>query len=100
MIKEKTEEWPFDDPKNVAVFTVRSVWEKKRDILYVYHNSEDGAWQFHADKNPEEKDASIISLEEVVELDNSIKELADLPYDWRAWRKDKQSPWIKEIDKN
>jgi len=87
--------WPFADPKNVAVYTVKSVWLKKRPILYVYHNEDDGAWQFHADSVPDETDASIVALEEIVNLDNSVNELADLPFGWCAVRKNQTSPWIR-----
>lgn len=64
--------WPFDDPKNVAVFTVRSIWEHGKPILFVYHDEEDGAWQFHTDKELKEEEASIIALSEIVDIDSSI----------------------------
>jgi hypothetical protein len=89
------DEWPFDDPKNAAVFTVRSVWEQKRAILFVYHNS-DGAWQFHADREPDVKEDSVIALDEIVELDDSVTQLADLPCGWCAWRTEAGQPWTRE----
>lgn len=38
--------WPFEDPQNVAVFTVRSILDGDDWIYYVTHDEEDGAWQF------------------------------------------------------
>jgi hypothetical protein len=37
-------DWPFADPKNVAVYTVKSIWKLGKPILYVYHDEDDGAW--------------------------------------------------------
>lgn len=93
LCEETMEEWPFADPPNVAVFTVKSVWQERRRILFVYHDADDGAWQFHADREPAEEDASILALEEIVELDCSVKGLADLPRGWCAWRDSPGAPW-------
>ena len=40
------DDWPFDDPKNVATFTVHQIARDRNPILRVTHDSEDGAWQF------------------------------------------------------
>ncbi|MFH1434174.1 MAG: hypothetical protein ABIJ56_00520 [Pseudomonadota bacterium] len=88
--------WPFADPKNVAVFTVGSVWEKGRPILYVYHDEDDGARQFHADREPDIEEASILALDEIVKLDPSIAELTDLPLGWCACRESQESPWVRQ----
>ena len=40
------DDWPFDDPPNVAVVTTRDVTEDKVPILFVSHDRDDGAWQF------------------------------------------------------
>jgi len=88
-------DWPFADPENVAVVTVRTLWEQKRQILYVYHN-EDVAWQFHADREPDPSEASIILLSEIVEQDKTVTELADLPTGWCAWRAGPGEPWQRE----
>lgn len=90
------ENWPFDDSQNVAVFTVRSIWEKGKPILYVYHDEEDGAWQFHTEKEPKGEESSIISLSEIVKIDESIKELSNLPYGWCAWRGSKNDQWQRQ----
>ena len=35
----------------------------------------------------------LVGLQEVVQQDESILELADLPKGWHAWRTSKSSPW-------
>ena len=92
----EAKDWPFADPKNVAVFTVRQIVRGGESILRVSHDSDDGAWQFLQCGTPEEQDAMIIALEEVVNLDPTVTELADLPLGWRAWRRKKGDTWQRE----
>jgi hypothetical protein len=88
-------EWPFSDPPNVAVIVNRKIVRDGNWISHVSHDSDDGAWQFHINKGgePSEKDAMVVSLKEIVDLDLTILELADLPLGWRAWRVSKEAPW-------
>ena len=94
--KHMISDWPFSDPKNVAVFTTTHVVKNKQPILYVFHDSDDGSWQFHYAGNKTEKDSMIVSLEEIFELDPSISELADMPSGQMAYREKKGSPWIRK----
>ncbi len=34
-------------------------------------------------------------MEEMLEMDESLNSIADLPPGWSAWREDKNSPWQK-----
>ncbi|MBE9141445.1 hypothetical protein IQ254_30360 [Nodosilinea sp. LEGE 07088] len=87
------QDWPFADPKNVAVFSTREISQKKKTILWVSHDSDDGAWQFTSGENIAEIDHTIVSLERIVKIDPSVKELADLPLGWKATRENVDSPW-------
>ncbi|MEN6308790.1 MAG: hypothetical protein ABFD91_13670 [Anaerohalosphaeraceae bacterium] len=88
------QEWAFENPPNIAVFTTRYILEGKDWINYVSHDSDDGSWQFHGDSSPvSEEDARIVGLKEIVKMDPSILELNDLPSGWYAWRETKQSEW-------
>ena len=76
--------WPFDDPKNVGVFTSKYVLEDGEPIFFVTHDIDDGAWQFHAQNHMETLDADIrfVALEEMYCHDVSIADLCDLPCGW------------------
>jgi hypothetical protein len=96
--------WKFQDPPNLAVIIDRRIIEKRDWIASVFHELDDGGWQFHT-ISPEPLDVSdgmIVSLQSMVRRDESISELADLPLGWRAWREAKDLPWqrakIIEID--
>jgi hypothetical protein len=86
--------WPFDDPPNVAVIANRKIIDGSGWIAYVSHDEDDGAWQFHTDEPgpPREADAAVVGLGKMVELDESVAELADLPLGWHAWRESEDAP--------
>ena len=87
------DDWIFDDPKNVAVFTTKKIVYEGFPILYVSHDDEDGAWQFLDGDDVETENAALISLSYAVKIDPSLKELANLPYGWIAWRPSPDVPW-------
>ncbi len=84
----------FDEDLNVAVFTTKHVIDGKDSILFVFHHEEDGFWEFIGKQSVNEEDARIISLEEMIELDPTILDIADLPLGWKAERKNSNSKWI------
>jgi hypothetical protein len=90
------DDWPFGDPKNVAVITVRQIVREGKPILRVSHDEDDGGWQFLEWGTPRMEDAMVLALEEIVAIDPSVCELTDLPYGWRATRRSPSEPWQRE----
>lgn len=98
---EQQNRFEFNEPLDSAVFTTKFVLEENREITYVTHEEEDGAWQFFSDDEFEdfEKVARIIALGEIIEMDKSILALAEMPKGYYAYRKFKESNWeIKKQD--
>jgi hypothetical protein len=85
--------WPFDQPKDCAVFTTTHVMKGGHDILYVFHDEEDHGWQFHYGGKMNATDAMVVALEEIVGHDPSVLEVADRPPGWKAWRESRSAPW-------
>lgn len=65
-------------------------------IVEVYHDYDDGSWQFHGTHASSIEDAMLVGLSEVWELDSSIGELHDLPFGWKAVREAPDLPWHRE----
>jgi hypothetical protein len=85
------DDWPFaDDPGRMSVTTVRIV--AGGPILGVLHH-EDGDWEFVDDGPFREEDAAAVHLKHLLEWDDSMRECADLPRGWGAWRNDPAEPW-------
>jgi hypothetical protein len=89
-------EWPFDQPPRTAVITLRSIVFGGAPILHVAHDEDDHGWQFLGWEDTDVDQAAVIALEEIVKLDPSVLEVADLPPGWRAWRVSKSSPWTRQ----
>jgi hypothetical protein len=86
-------EWKFADPQNTAVITTKKIIEGA-SIMFVSHDEDDGGWQFlEAETAPAEADAAVVGLKDVVAMDDSILELADLPVGWSAKRDDVGGTW-------
>lgn len=86
----------FKEPLNTAVFTTKFVIEENMPITYVTHDLDDGAWQFFSDDEFEdfESIAKIVGLSEIIEMDKSILELADMPEGYYAYRESVNGKWV------
>lgn len=88
--------WPFEDEPNVMVMTTKNIVKNNNHILSIWHDADDGMWQFLDGTDVSVEDAMMISLEEVTNIDNSVKEVSDLPLGWVAWREKKGSAWKRQ----
>lgn len=75
------------------VITTKKIVRKEAPILIVFHDEEDGMWQFLDGSNSDENEAAIISLEEIIAIDSSIDTISDLPLGWVAWRENVKAKW-------
>ncbi|MES2464486.1 MAG: hypothetical protein V4671_28325 [Armatimonadota bacterium] len=86
-------DWPFEDPKNLAVVTTQQITSGDAPILYVFHDEEEGDWQFLDCGEPDTVRAAVVSLYNMTQIDPSLFGIADLPLGWEAWRETKDSIW-------
>lgn len=87
------ESFSFREPLNLAIFTTKQVIERSHPIVYVTHDRDDGAWQFLCGTTNDDQDIRLIALGEIIKMDPSLKELADLPLGWEARRRDANDDW-------
>lgn len=91
--------WPFRDSPDTAVIIDRRVLSSTEFISHVSHDLDDGPWQFltNSTNTRQTNDARVVGLGSVVQLDPSVKELADLPLGWQASRTSPSSPWKRFV---
>jgi hypothetical protein len=83
----------FKESLDTAVLTTRYVVKDKSPILFVFHEM-DGSWQFHGNETDvDNKDIMLVGLGEIIEIDNTILEIADLPLGFEAMRSGKDGLW-------
>ena len=89
--------WPFDQPPNCAVITLRQIVREGAPILLVTHDEDDHGWQFlDGSEQPDPADAMMVCFSHVVDKDPTLREVADLPPGWRAWRQSVGDEWVRE----
>lgn len=80
-----------EEVENKAVITTRYVMDANSPITYVCCD-EDGDWQFFGDEDVTESDACVISVKQILSLDDTLHVL-DLSPGQAASRIDIDSPW-------
>ena len=86
--------WLFDDKKTTMVITTKRIINKLAPISIVTHDRDDGMWQFLDKGELTEEIAAIVSLEEIILLDESLMILYDLPLGWIA-EKHSGGSWVR-----
>ena len=86
-------EWPFDQGPRVAAITTRQVLSDGLPILRVTHYSSDHDWAFVCGTTNATEDARVIAMQEVLDIDPTLREIADLPPGWTAWRDNVGGVW-------
>jgi RNAse (barnase) inhibitor barstar len=89
--------WPFDQPPNCATMTSQQVIRGCEPITHAYHDESDHGWQFFSAAGATTADAMVVTLEEIVKVDRTILEIADLPPGWMAERKSLGAPWTRKL---
>lgn len=87
--------WPLDQPRNCAAITMRQVLDGSEPILLVSHDADDHGWQFIGTTDACVADGRVVCLEEMVRLDPTVLDVADLPAGWQALREGVGMPWVR-----
>jgi hypothetical protein len=90
-------DWPFEASPRTTCLTTRHVLDGA-PVLHVTHDADDGGWQFMPGTEVTTDDAKVVGLGEMCKRDPTLRELADLPEGWRAWRSRVGEPWQRVPD--
>jgi hypothetical protein len=89
--------WPFDQPRNCGVLTMRQILEGSEPILLVAHDLDDHGWQFMGTSDASVEDGRVVCLEDIVRLDSTVVEVANLPPGYEAVREYVGGPWSRRL---
>lgn len=78
---------------NIYIFTTKYVLKEHSPVIHVMHEN-NGDWQFLGkENNLKEKDAMIISMEEILEHDPTLQTVLSLPLGYEAKRNNIDKKW-------
>ncbi len=78
--------WLFDQPPNAAAITSKHITFEKKPILLVTHYADDHSWAFLSGEIVSVTEAQVLSMQEIVHIDPTLIQIADLPPGWSANR--------------
>ena len=78
---------------NLGIFVCPHVFKGTRPVLLVIH--EDGDWQCLCGKEDHDENGHLVGVGHLIEKDQSIDELFDLPDGWEAERVSKNDAWLR-----
>ncbi len=94
-MSESSPEWKFDQEPKVGAVTTRQVLDDSSPILLVIHYGDDCSWAFLCDTTEDETDSRMVTMEQMVKLDPTLEDIADLPPGWIAYRDFVGDEWDK-----
>jgi len=87
------DDWPFEEPPDAVVVTLDRIVQGEAPILLAARD--DDGWQFLDGEHVFEEDGAVLLLGEIVQLDPTLLQLADLPVGWHATRPTVAAPWSR-----
>jgi len=93
-------DWPFDQAPNVAAITTVNVIEHGAPILVVVHYADDDSWAFLCGMTNNDADARVIGMANALRIDPSLRDIADMPPGWKAWRSAVGGVWQRTQNPN
>jgi hypothetical protein len=82
----------FKESLQSAVFTSDYIISKKSSIVYIAHH-DDGTWEFWGNEIVTEREIRIVSLAQIIKIDPTVLEVADMPVEFNAIRESKNLNW-------
>jgi hypothetical protein len=78
------------------VFSSKGVVFDEMPVLLVFHDL-DGDWQFLSSHEEQASEIAFIHLSHLLQRDETLDLLADLPPGWKAWRRAAGDDWVREV---
>lgn len=88
----------FNESFKTIVFTSKYVLSEGSTIVYIAHH-DDGIWEFLGKEIVSESEIRLVSLAQIIKIDPTVLEIADMPVEFNAIRESKHFDW-KIISKN
>lgn len=88
----------FKESLASVVLTSKWVMTRESPIVRISHH-EDGIWEFFGKENITEEEVIVVSLKQIIDVDPTVLEVADMPMAFNAFRQSVDTSW-KLVSKN
>ena len=95
---DSSTEWPFDQAPNVAAITSTHITRRGLPILQVTHYEDDHSWGFQSGLAVTTEDGQVVAMREILTMDETVVEVADLLPGWSAERQMIGGEWKRTKD--
>ena len=82
----------FNESLSTAVLTSKYVMKHASPIVCIAHNN-DGVWEFWGKELIDEAEIMVVSLGQIINIDPSVLDVADMPVEFNAIRDSKENAW-------
>jgi hypothetical protein len=82
----------IEENSNKAVIATKYITDKNSVIVSVFYD-EDGDWQFFSQEEVNEDDARVLSVQQILKIDNTLADIPSLSKGQSAFRVNKDSLW-------
>lgn len=86
--------WIFDQAPTTAAIVTRQVLEGA-EIRAVVHYADDHCWAFLCGTTDDGEDGRIVTMAQALEMDATLRTIADLPPGWKASREGRGETWAR-----
>jgi len=90
--------WAFDQGPGVAAITTAAVLEGREPVRIVEHDADDHSWTFLCGTTSDPGDGRVVAMGQIVALDPTLVEVAELPPGWTATRSGAGAEWSRRAD--
>ncbi len=94
-VDEPIEENAWTDHRQPFVFTVQEILDGKEPVRHVVHDPGKTGWQFLDGKDLGIREPVVIKKWDMLQTDETLGAIIDLPVGWMATREDRDSPWVR-----
>ncbi len=70
--------------------------ENALPVLLVFHDAEDD-WQFLSSYEESASECVLVHLSHLLNRDETLHDISDLPVGWKAWRGNLSDTWTREV---
>ncbi len=89
------DKWAFDQTPDTAAISSTHIFKNSLPILLITHYEDDHSWGFQSGLEVTMEDVMVVGMKEIVTIDPTVVEVANLEPGWSAQRTAVGAEWVR-----